>query len=153
MAACDLFTDGKVPGCSSRRLGNSQILDVSLKAKSTKTNLMSKSKKRAKFWYIYITFLHGLRATIRTDLDWLLESYFAIQGGCGHMWQTWPTWKKFSDSLQTISQRIPQSYPPRICNQSWNRLRNKKVENTLFAFRKFLNLTQLIRKWTSPKKS
>ncbi len=58
---------------------------------------------------------------------------------------TWQTWKNnnktiVSYNLQTISQRLPQSYPPRICNQSWNQSRNKKVENALFAFWKFLNM-------------
>ena len=40
---------------------------------------------------------------------------------------------------KTKSQRFPQSYPPRICNQSWNRLRNKKVKNGHFAFLKVSN--------------
>ncbi len=51
------------------------------------------------------------------------------------------TWKKIMSQIpsKTTSQRFPQSYPPRICNQSWNQSRNKKVENALFAFQNFLN--------------
>ena len=41
---------------------------------------------------------------------------------------------------KTTSQRLPKPYPPRICNQSWNWSRNKKVENALFAFPKILNM-------------
>ncbi len=40
------------------------------------------------------------------------------------------TWDLISQNVsKTISQRMPQSYPPRICNQSWNWLRSKKVKN------------------------
>ncbi len=44
---------------------------------------------------------------------------------------------------KTTSQRFPQWYPPRICDQSWNWSRNKKVENILFAFQTFLNTIDL----------
>ncbi len=37
---------------------------------------------------------------------------------------------------KTIPQEFPQSYPPRICNQSWNQLRNKKSWKCTFCISK-----------------